>query len=106
MTIILPIMRIAPQIDIVVPVYNETGARVEGRGLKREITSRAYNLLLRAYSGARFSDAQCGFKAARRDAVSLLMPMIEDDSWFFDTELLLLAQHHGLRLHEVPVHWV
>ncbi|MEY2472338.1 MAG: hypothetical protein QOK28_1667 [Actinomycetota bacterium] len=81
------------------------GARVT-RGAKREFISRAYNLVLRAYSGARFSDAQCGFKAARRDAVSFLLPMIEDDGWFFDSELLLLTQHFGMRIHEVPVRWV
>ena len=81
------------------------GSRVT-RGAKREVISRAYNLLLRAYSGARFSDAQCGFKAARRDAAAFLVPMIEDDGWFFDTELLLLAQSFDMRIHEVPVRWV
>ena len=91
--------------DVAIGSRLARGARVT-RGLKREFISRAYNLLLRGYSGARFSDAQCGFKAARRDAVSFLLPMIEDDAWFFDTELLLLAQHFGMRIHEVPVHWV
>ena len=81
------------------------GSRVT-RGLKREVISRAYNLLLRAYNGARVSDAQCGFKAARRDAAAFLLPMIEDDGWFFDSELLLLAEHHGLRIHEVAVEWI
>jgi glycosyltransferase involved in cell wall biosynthesis len=92
--------------DVAIGSRLAPGARVVGRGVKREVTSRCYNLLLRAYSGARFSDAQCGFKAVRRDAASLLLPMIEDDGWFFDSELLLLAQHFGLRIHEVPVHWV
>lgn len=81
------------------------GARTQ-RTLRREIVSRAYNLLLRYGFGARFSDAQCGFKAARADVVRPLMAKVEDDSWFFDTELLLLAEHNGLRVHEVPVDWI
>lgn len=76
------------------------------RGPKREFVSRTYNLLLRATLRARFSDAQCGFKAARTEVVQRLLPLVEDEAWFFDTELLLLAQRSGLRIHEVPVDWV
>ena len=76
------------------------------RGPKREFISRTYNLLLRSTMAARFSDAQCGFKAARTDVVQALLPRIEDQSWFFDTELLLLAERSGLRIHEVPVDWI
>ena len=76
------------------------------RGPKRELISRGYNLLLRALLGASFTDAQCGFKAIRADAARTLLPRIEDDNWFFDTELLVLAQRAGLRIHEVPVDWV
>jgi putative flippase GtrA len=81
------------------------GARTV-RGPKRELISRCYNALIRATHGARFSDAQCGFKAARTDIVRPLLAHVRDDSWFFDTELLLLAEHNGLRVHEVPVDWV
>ncbi|MFC7714803.1 GtrA family protein [Nonomuraea recticatena] len=56
--------------------------------------------------GAGFSDAQCGFKAARTEIAQALLPAVEDQEWFFDTELLLLAERHGLRIHEVPVDWV
>ncbi|MEO3886042.1 glycosyltransferase [Nonomuraea sp. B5E05] len=76
------------------------------RSLRREVVSRAYNALLRYGFGVRFSDAQCGFKAARTDVVRPLMDKVEDDAWFFDTELLLLAEHNGLRVHEVPVDWI
>ncbi|MFD1934210.1 glycosyltransferase [Nonomuraea mangrovi] len=76
------------------------------RGPKREFISRVYNLLLRGVMGARFSDAQCGFKAARTEIAQALLPAVEDQEWFFDTELLLLAERHGLRIHEVPVDWV
>ncbi|MFE7778321.1 glycosyltransferase [Streptomyces sp. NPDC057445] len=76
------------------------------RGPKRELISRAYNLILRGSLAARFSDAQCGFKAIRRDVAERLLPMVEDTGWFFDTELLVLAERAGLRIHEVPVDWV
>jgi glycosyltransferase involved in cell wall biosynthesis len=81
------------------------GARVV-RGPKREIISRSYNRLLHATLRARFSDAQCGFKAVRRDALDGLLADVRDNAWFFDTELLVLAQRRGLRIHEVPVDWV
>lgn len=81
------------------------GARTV-RGPKRELISRCYNALIRLSHGARFSDAQCGFKAARTDVIRPLLDHVKDDNWFFDTELLLLAEHNGLRVHEVPVDWV
>jgi putative flippase GtrA len=81
------------------------GARVR-RGPKRELISRAYNVLLHATLRARFSDAQCGFKAIRADRARALLPLVRDDAWFFDTELLVLAERRGLRIHEVPVDWV
>ncbi|MZD04989.1 glycosyltransferase [Streptomyces sp. SID5785] len=76
------------------------------RGPKREFISRAYNLVLRGSLQARFSDAQCGFKAIRRDVAQVLLPLVEDTGWFFDTEMLVLAERAGLRIHEVPVDWV
>ncbi|MFH8729423.1 glycosyltransferase [Streptomyces termitum] len=76
------------------------------RGSKREFISRAYNLILRGSLAARFSDAQCGFKAIRREVAERLLPMVEDSGWFFDTEMLVLAERAGLRIHEVPVDWV
>ncbi len=76
------------------------------RGTRREFISRCYNRLLQAALGARFRDAQCGFKAIRRDAAARLLPHVRDDEWFFDTELLLLAERNGMRIHEVPVDWV
>jgi glycosyltransferase involved in cell wall biosynthesis len=76
------------------------------RGPKRELISRSYNRLLHIVLRARFSDAQCGFKAARRDVLDGLLDDVRDEGWFFDTELLMLAQRRGLRIHEVPVDWV
>jgi putative flippase GtrA/glycosyltransferase involved in cell wall biosynthesis len=76
------------------------------RGTKREMISRSYNLMLRGTLLTRFSDAQCGFKAIRADVGRQLLPLVEDTGWFFDTELLVLAERSGLRIHEVPVDWV
>ena len=81
------------------------GSRVV-RGPKREVISRGYNLLVKGALRTRFSDAQCGFKAIRRDVAREVLPLVEDDAWFFDTELLVLAERAGLRIHEVPVDWV
>ena len=76
------------------------------RSFKREINSRAYVFLIKLLFRAKFSDAQCGFKAATREAADTLLPLIEDGEWFWDTELLILAEQRGYKLKEVPVHWV
>jgi glycosyltransferase involved in cell wall biosynthesis len=91
--------------DLAIGTRLANGAAVV-RGPIRELVSRCYNLLLRATMRARFSDAQCGFKAGRTEVVRALLPAVEDQTWFFDTELLLAAQRGGLRIHEVPVDWV
>jgi putative flippase GtrA len=91
--------------DVAIGSRLAPGARVV-RGPKRELISRCYNMLLRTCMGARFSDAQCGFKAIRRDQARALLPLTEDTGWFFDTELLVLAERAGLRIHEIPVDWV
>jgi glycosyltransferase involved in cell wall biosynthesis len=76
------------------------------RGAKREFISRGYNLLVRTLLRTHFSDAQCGFKAIRADSVGWLLPIVRDNTWFFDTELLVLAERSGLRIQEIPVDWV
>jgi putative flippase GtrA len=91
--------------DLAIGTRLGRGARVV-RGPRREVISRIYNRLLHVTLGARFSDAQCGFKAVRADVARQLLPAVRDDAWFFDTELLVLAQRQGLRIHEVPVDWV
>jgi glycosyltransferase involved in cell wall biosynthesis len=91
--------------DLAIGTRLANGAAVV-RGPRRELVSRCYNLLLRTAMRARFSDAQCGFKAGRTEVVRALLPAVEDQAWFFDTELLLAAQQRGLRIHEVPVDWV
>ncbi|MFJ4847048.1 glycosyltransferase [Streptomyces sp. NPDC088733] len=107
LTALLPL--VAPLIsghsDIAIGTRLARGSRVV-RGPKREVVSRCYNAILRSTLAVRFSDAQCGFKAVRRDVAERLLPMVEDGGWFFDTELLVIAERAGLRIHEVPVDWV
>ncbi|TFV57477.1 glycosyltransferase [Mycobacterium sp. PS03-16] len=91
--------------DLAIGTRLGRGSRVV-RGPKREIISRCYNLILKSTLAARFSDAQCGFKAIRADVARRLLPYVADTGWFFDTELLVLAERSGLRIHEVPVDWV
>ena len=79
---------------------------VVNRTLKREITSRGYSALFRTMFFTKFKDAQCGFKAISADAANALVPLVKDNAWFFDTELLLIAQKNGYSIKEIPVRWV
>jgi hypothetical protein len=76
------------------------------RQWRRELISRCYNLLVKAMFRNRFSDAQCGFKALKRAVAEELLPQVEDNEWYFDTELLLAAEERGYRISEVPVDWI
>lgn len=76
------------------------------RSAKREFLSQVYNRIVRLVFGTHFSDAQCGFKAVTRKAAALIVPQVEDEHWFFDTEMLVLAEAHGLRIQDIPAAWV
>ncbi len=76
------------------------------RCFKREMISRIYNLMVKAVLATRFSDAQCGFKAVTRKVVERVVPQVQDQSWFFDTELLVLCEREGYRIKDIPVRWV
>jgi hypothetical protein len=80
------------------------GSKVE-RSPLRELVSRSYNVLVRRLLRSRVSDAQCGFKAARRETIQALLPLVENENWFFDTELIHAAERSHMRIHEVPVDW-
>jgi len=101
--LLLPLLQ--ARADIAIGSRLAPGAEVT-RKAKRELISRSYNLLLRNVLGVGFSDAQCGFKAGRREVIQALLDEVQDDSWFFDTELLYLAERSSLTIHEVPVRWV
>ncbi len=76
------------------------------RSPKREFISRSYNLIVKLVLGTSFSDAQCGFKVITRSAMREIVPQIKDESWFFDTELLVLAETQGYRIKDLPVEWI
>ncbi len=81
------------------------GSRIT-RSLRRETTSRGFIALIKLLFLSRLSDTQCGFKAITRQAARELLPLIENDEWFFDTELLLLAEKGGYRVKDIPVAWI
>ncbi len=92
--------------DVVIGSRLTKESRVERRTLKREVLSRGYNLLIKSMFWTRFSDAQCGFKAISRKVAQELVPLIEDKAWFFDTELLIIAEKNGYLIRDIPIHWV
>jgi glycosyltransferase involved in cell wall biosynthesis len=93
--------------DVAIGSRLAKGARVEGRTFLRELTSRALNFFfIQVFFRTHFTDAQCGFKAVTRNVVKNLIPKIEDNGWFFDGELLIVAEKSGYKIYEEPVHWV
>lgn len=92
--------------DLAIGTRNAWGARVYGRSLLRTITSKMYIALIKSLFWVHFSDAQCGFKAVSRKVVREVLPRIEDNEWFFDTELLVYAEKRGYRMYEEPVMWI
>jgi glycosyltransferase involved in cell wall biosynthesis len=91
--------------DVAIGTRNAWGSRVYGRSLLRTITSKGYIALIKMFFFVRFSDAQCGFKAVSRKIVEKVLPLVEDTGWFFDTEMLLIAEKSGFRVYEEPVTW-
>jgi glycosyltransferase involved in cell wall biosynthesis len=91
--------------DVATGSRNMKGSKLE-RSVGRRLLTWVYNRLLRLLLGVRFSDAQCGFKAIKGDAARLVIPHVADNNWFFDTELLVLAEKSGLRIKDIPVVWV
>jgi len=91
--------------DVAIGSRLATGSKIK-RSLKRRILTRGYNTIIKAMFGTRFSDAQCGFKAVSQKAAQRIVPLIEDNNWFFDTELLILAEKLGYRVKDIPVEWV
>src|SRR5258708_3394832 len=93
--------------DIAIGSRLAKGARVEGRTVMREITSRALNFFfIQMFFHTHFTDAQCGFKGVTKKIVKELVPKIQDNGWFFDGELLIVAEKMGFRIYEEPVHWI
>jgi glycosyltransferase involved in cell wall biosynthesis len=92
--------------DIAIGSRLMSKSKVIGRTLKREILSRIYNILIKLFFQTQFSDAQCGFKAINKKIAQNLLPSIEDNAWFFDSELLIIGEKLGYKIHEEPVFWI
>lgn len=92
--------------DLVIGSRLLPGSEVKNRELKREFISRTYNLMIKLFFQTHFSDAQCGFKGMTKKAVMELIPYIEDNDWFMDTELLVIAEKRGYKIYEEAVRWV
>ncbi len=92
--------------DLAIGTRNARGSRVFKRGLLRTITSKGYISLIKLFFWVHFSDAQCGFKAVTRRTVNEVIPLVKDNEWFFDTEMLLTAEKAGFRIYEEPVTWI
>jgi hypothetical protein len=90
--------------DVAIGSRLARGSQVK-RSSGRRVLTEGYNLLIKAMFSTRFSDAQCGFKAMSREAAHRVVPLVEDNKWFFDTELLILAEKLGYRVKDVPVVW-
>lgn len=91
--------------DLAIGSRLKPGAKVYGRTFTREFISRTYNILIKLVFWTGFHDAQCGFKAIKKSAADVLLPYIEDTKWFFDSELLIIAEKSGFKLGEVPIVW-
>jgi glycosyltransferase involved in cell wall biosynthesis len=91
--------------DIALGSRNLPGSQVTNRSVARTITSKGYIFIIRTLFPVKFSDAQCGFKAVTKRVVDELVPKVVDNEWFFDTELLILAEEAGVRIFEEPVKW-
>lgn len=91
--------------DVAIGSRLARGAKVYGRTLTREVMSRGYNLLIKIFFWTGFHDAQCGFKGIRRETAQKLLPYVEDKGWFFDSELLVLAEKTGYKVAEIPIVW-
>lgn len=92
--------------DLAIGTRNAYGSRIYGRNMVRNITSKGYIFLIKLFFWVNFSDAQCGFKAVTRRVVEKVIPQVVDNGWFFDTELLVIAEKTGYRIYEEPVTWI
>jgi glycosyltransferase involved in cell wall biosynthesis len=94
-------------VDIVVGSRLLPESVVENRTLLREITSRVFNFILKKYLRVNYSDGMCGFKFIKKESYAKLSEFgVQNDGWFFSTELLIIADFLNLKMYELPIHWV
>lgn len=75
------------------------------RSLKRRLISHSYRLLAQTILDSKISDFPCGFKAIKNSAAKNILPLIQNQSWFFDNELAYWSEKKGLKIKEIPVDW-
>ncbi len=75
------------------------------RTLRRSISSKTYNFLVRAMLGSKLRDHQCGFKAFKREPTLKLLDEVGARHWFWDTEIFVRAARKGYKIKEIPVEW-
>ena len=93
--------------DVAIGSRLASGAKVQGRTFLRELISRVLNFFfIQFFFHTHFTDAQCGFKGVTKKVVEDLVPKVKDNEWFFDGELLIIAEKSGYKIYEEPVHWV
>lgn len=90
--------------DLVIGSRMMPGATIK-RSFIRELISQSCNILYRLIIGNNISDTQCGFKAIKTEVFKKIAPYIEDNKWFFDTEIISFTHHLGYKIKEVPVNW-
>ena len=90
--------------DILIGTRYHPSSKIK-RGFRRLFLSKIYNKLVQLFFKVRFSDFQCGFKAFNKKVIKNLLPQIQDNSWFFDTEFLIIAYKNNYKIYELPIIW-
>lgn len=90
--------------DIAIGSRYVKGAQVK-RTIFRKIFSFVYRILVKLMFNSLIKDFPCGFKAINKKVLEKIVPKIKDNAWFFDSELLILAEKEKFKIKEIPVSW-
>jgi glycosyltransferase involved in cell wall biosynthesis len=94
------------EVDVVNGSRLLPNSQVKNRSIIRGITSHGFNYLLKALLKVNISDGMCGFKFLKKTSYDkILKSGLENNEWFFCTELLVKAEWMGMNIHEIPVKW-
>lgn len=92
--------------DLVTGSRNLKESQVIGRTFLRELMSRTYITLVKLIHGTKLSDTQCGFKALRKATFLKVEPLIKNNLWFFDSEMVIILERAGYKVTDIPIKWV
>lgn len=90
--------------DLAIGSRNLKKSKIQ-RSLLRRFFSFGYGVLAKLILGTKISDSTCGFKAVSQKVVQAIMPLVKNQTWFFDSELVFLAEKKGFKIKEIPVNW-